>query len=88
MSLTQIFFFFSGRELFLSDSSLFVDDAEAYEKYQREAEPDATEQKVIMLVVFTCRIYLHIFELAGSSSTGLLIWNDLIYYTRCYIIVD
>ncbi|XP_057476536.1 zinc finger CCCH domain-containing protein 11-like [Actinidia eriantha] len=36
----------SGRELFLSDSSLFVDDAEAYEKYQREAEPDATEQKV------------------------------------------
>ncbi|PSR93042.1 Zinc finger CCCH domain-containing protein [Actinidia chinensis var. chinensis] len=36
----------SGRELFLSDSSLFVDDAEAYEKYQREAEPDAIEQKV------------------------------------------
>ncbi|THG05858.1 hypothetical protein TEA_015601 [Camellia sinensis var. sinensis] len=35
----------SGRELFLSDSSLFVDDAEAYEKYQREEEPD-TEQKV------------------------------------------
>ncbi|KAL7136570.1 hypothetical protein ABFS83_10G039400 [Erythranthe nasuta] len=34
----------SGRELFLSDASLFVDDAEAYEKYQRE-EPDA-EQKV------------------------------------------
>ncbi|KAG0496338.1 hypothetical protein HPP92_001029 [Vanilla planifolia] len=26
----------SGRELFLSDSSLFVDDAEAYEKYNRE----------------------------------------------------
>ncbi|KAG5557940.1 hypothetical protein RHGRI_008002 [Rhododendron griersonianum] len=35
----------SGRELFLSDSSLFVDDAEAYEKYNREEEPDATEQK-------------------------------------------
>ncbi|KAF5959497.1 hypothetical protein HYC85_000706 [Camellia sinensis] len=35
----------SGRELFLSDSSLFVDDAEAYEKYQRE-EPDVSEQKV------------------------------------------
>lgn len=30
---------FSGRELFLSDASLFVDDAEAYEKYQREEEP-------------------------------------------------
>ncbi|XP_075475226.1 zinc finger CCCH domain-containing protein 11-like isoform X1 [Primulina tabacum] len=34
----------SGRELFLSDSSLFVDDAEAYDKYQRE-EPDL-EQNV------------------------------------------
>lgn len=34
----------SGRELFLSDSSLFVDDAEAYDKYQRE-EPDL-EQKI------------------------------------------
>ncbi|KAK6933283.1 ZC3H15/TMA46 family, C-terminal [Dillenia turbinata] len=28
----------SGRELFLSDSSLFVDDDEAYEEYQREEE--------------------------------------------------
>ncbi|CAK9155112.1 unnamed protein product [Ilex paraguariensis] len=36
----------SGRELFLSDSSLFVDDAEAYEKYQREEESDVTEKKV------------------------------------------
>lgn len=36
----------SGRELFLSDSSLFVDDAEAYEKYQREEEPVVAEQKV------------------------------------------
>ncbi|XP_073034700.1 zinc finger CCCH domain-containing protein 11-like [Primulina eburnea] len=35
----------SGRELFLSDSSLFVDDAEAYDKYQREEEPDP-EQNV------------------------------------------
>ncbi|KAF5184359.1 Zinc finger ccch domain-containing protein 15-like protein [Thalictrum thalictroides] len=32
----------SGRELFLSDASLFVDDAEAYEKYQRE---DADERQ-------------------------------------------
>lgn len=30
----------SGRELFLSDASVFVDDAEAYEKYHREEEPD------------------------------------------------
>ncbi|TXG49624.1 hypothetical protein EZV62_025499 [Acer yangbiense] len=36
----------SGRELFLSDASLFVDDAEAYEKYQREEESESTEQKV------------------------------------------
>ncbi|KAK1271743.1 Zinc finger CCCH domain-containing protein 11 [Acorus gramineus] len=30
----------SGRELFLSDASLFVDDAEAYEKYQRDEESE------------------------------------------------
>ncbi|PKI32417.1 hypothetical protein CRG98_047180, partial [Punica granatum] len=34
-----------GRELFLSDASLFVDDAEAYEKYQREEEPEAASEK-------------------------------------------
>lgn len=31
---------FSGRELFLADASIFVDDAEAYEMYQREEYPD------------------------------------------------
>ncbi|GAV84189.1 hypothetical protein CFOL_v3_27633 [Cephalotus follicularis] len=36
----------SGRELFMSDSSWFVDDAEAYENYQREEESDSTENKV------------------------------------------
>lgn len=36
----------SGRELFLSDASLFVDDVGAYEDYQREEEaPEASEQK-------------------------------------------
>ncbi|XP_071732406.1 zinc finger CCCH domain-containing protein 11-like isoform X1 [Rutidosis leptorrhynchoides] len=30
----------SGRELFLSDASVFVDDLEAYEKYNREEEAD------------------------------------------------
>lgn len=35
----------SGRELFLSDSSLFVDDAEADEKYQKEEEPEVAEKK-------------------------------------------
>ncbi|OIW12214.1 hypothetical protein TanjilG_28622 [Lupinus angustifolius] len=35
----------SGRELFLADATLFVDDDEAYEKYQREPESENTEQK-------------------------------------------
>ncbi|VVA99865.1 unnamed protein product [Arabis nemorensis] len=35
----------SGRELFLSNASLFVDDAEAFEEYQREKEEEETEQK-------------------------------------------
>ncbi|GJX49569.1 zinc finger CCCH domain-containing protein 11-like protein [Tanacetum coccineum] len=37
----------SGRELFLADASLFVDDAEAYEKYHREEEPENSNQKVV-----------------------------------------
>ncbi|KAB2622271.1 zinc finger CCCH domain-containing protein 11-like [Pyrus ussuriensis x Pyrus communis] len=36
----------SGRELFLSDSSLFVDDAEADEKYHKEEEPAIAEKKI------------------------------------------
>lgn len=35
----------SGRQLFLSDASVFVDDAEAYEKYNREEEPDNKKNK-------------------------------------------
>ncbi|XP_021638244.2 zinc finger CCCH domain-containing protein 11 [Hevea brasiliensis] len=35
----------SGRELFLSDSSIFVDDAEAYDEYRREEQPDVPEEK-------------------------------------------
>lgn len=34
----------SGRELCLSDASLFVDDAEAYEKYQRHQESEVAEK--------------------------------------------
>ncbi|PKA62647.1 Zinc finger CCCH domain-containing protein 11 [Apostasia shenzhenica] len=37
----------SGRELFLSDASLFVDDAEAYEKYHREEFDDLDMVKKI-----------------------------------------
>ena len=36
----------SGRELFLSNASLFVDDAEAYDNYEREPEPVETDQNV------------------------------------------
>lgn len=38
--------FYSGRELFLSDASVFVDDAEAYEKYHREEETDKVYSQV------------------------------------------
>ncbi|XP_004307428.1 PREDICTED: zinc finger CCCH domain-containing protein 11-like [Fragaria vesca subsp. vesca] len=36
----------SGRELFLADASLFVDDAEAHEKYHRQEEPEASAEKI------------------------------------------
>ncbi|RAL45215.1 unnamed protein product [Cuscuta campestris] len=36
----------SGRELFMSDSSYFVDDIGAYDKYDREEESNVTERKV------------------------------------------
>ncbi|KAI9086368.1 hypothetical protein K1719_031822 [Acacia pycnantha] len=35
----------SGRELFLSNASFFVDDVDAYDKYQREPESNDNEQK-------------------------------------------
>jgi hypothetical protein len=35
----------SGRELFMADASVFVDDAEAYEVYERE-ESEANEESV------------------------------------------
>ncbi|KAK4281437.1 hypothetical protein QN277_012931 [Acacia crassicarpa] len=35
----------SGRELFLSNASFFVDDVDAYDKYQRESESNDNEQK-------------------------------------------
>lgn len=57
MLLTQFFLYFSGRELFLADASVFVDDAEAYEKYQRQ-EPEAAEEKVIFSFCITHVIYL------------------------------
>nr|KJB16863.1 hypothetical protein B456_002G251700 [Gossypium raimondii] len=47
----------SGRELFMSDASLFVDDAEAYEKYQREEESDAPENKVLFFLASSIFIF-------------------------------
>lgn len=41
----------SWRELFVCDSSLFVDDAEAYEKHQREEESTVNEQKVLLVLL-------------------------------------
>lgn len=37
---------FSGRELFMADASVFVDDAEAYEVYERHEESEANEEPV------------------------------------------
>ncbi|TXG59103.1 hypothetical protein EZV62_016932 [Acer yangbiense] len=54
----------SGRELFLSDSSLFVDDAEAYEKYQREEESNVTEHKVDL------HLFPPYFHNANDNSAG------------------
>jgi hypothetical protein len=34
----------SGRELFLADASLFVDDAEAFDHYEREGEEIPSSQ--------------------------------------------
>lgn len=53
----------SGRELFLSDASLFVDDAEAYDKYHRQPESDETEQNVsfFSMPVFRCIVLIPFF---------------------------
>lgn len=43
----------------MSDASLFVDDAEAYDKYQREEESDAPENKVLFFLasfLFLCSL--------------------------------
>ncbi|XP_004306449.1 PREDICTED: zinc finger CCCH domain-containing protein 11-like [Fragaria vesca subsp. vesca] len=33
-------------QLFIADASLFVDDAEAHEKYHRQEEPEASAEKI------------------------------------------
>ncbi|THU69563.1 hypothetical protein C4D60_Mb08t15730 [Musa balbisiana] len=55
----------SGRELFLSDSSLFVDDDEAYEKYNREEQPESTEKCLVS--PFKSCLFFHL-DLLGEPS--------------------
>lgn len=45
-SLGEALLLFSGRELFMSDASLFVDDVDSYEKYQRDEDYDIDAEKV------------------------------------------
>jgi len=50
----------SGRELFLADASLFVDDAEAFDSYTREEEPETAEAsgstQQVMIPFYVCLI--------------------------------
>lgn len=59
--------YFSGRELFLADASLFVDDAEAYEKYQRQEEPEASEEKVYLTR------HMHVINSLWTETVSLLL---------------
>lgn len=74
-----VYILFSGRELFLSDSSLFVDDAEAYEKYLREEESHVTEQKVNRLVTVASLHKVHNSSQTTPVDNG---WKyELIFHT-------
>lgn len=59
--------------MFLANASLFVDDAEAYEKYQREEESDANEPKVtvcanFVYIAYFFRVIFDIYELCHVPS--------------------
>lgn len=49
---TKLFFKWKKKKTGEKDAGLFVDDADAYEKYQREEEAEAVEQKVILFFLF------------------------------------
>jgi len=51
----------------LSNASLFVDDAEAYEKYQREPDNDQTEQNVSFFILVSL-VHISTFDLVCSNS--------------------
>lgn len=42
----------SGRELFMADASVFIDDAEAYEVYERREEPQANQEQVKISLLY------------------------------------
>lgn len=71
----SIFFLYSGRELFLSDSSWFVDDAEAYDKYQREEESDASEGKINILFFLP-----YLFCLSAWRLHGLIVVHEVSWF--------
>lgn len=84
--LIWFFIYFSGRELFLSNASLFVDDAEAFEEYHREEEAESNEQKVIGLLSKYCAS----FGGFDFSSSWHLVQEKLcrIAYLHSYIVVS
>lgn len=43
----------------MSDSSWFVDDIGAYDKYEREEQSDDTEQKVIYMLLMLLYFCIH-----------------------------
>ena len=46
LNVTMLVLVSSGRELFMADASVFIDDAEAYEVYERREEPQASQEQV------------------------------------------
>lgn len=68
----------SGRELFLADASLFVDDAEAFDSYTREEEPEigeassSTQQVVMSPYVFCFIAWKNSFLLVCCFSSSVI----------------
>ena len=65
----------SGRELFASDASLFVDDAEAYEQYQRDEENQ--QEAAVSPPKQNAKVFIPFNHLlcAFYDSILLLIWS-------------
>jgi hypothetical protein len=65
---------FSGRELFMADASVFVDDAEAYEVYERDEESEANKQTVKK----RCSLPDNTLYLVGVMAVLCMVW-----YPKC-----